>query len=42
VWLLVLAVKVALIGGVAYVVLRVVSPATARRLRAGFSGDSSV
>ena len=29
VWLLVLAVKVALVGGIAYVVLRVVSPSTA-------------
>jgi hypothetical protein len=42
VWLLVLAVKVALVGGVAYVILRVVSPGTARRLRAGFSGDGGV
>ncbi len=30
------ALKVALIGGVAYVVLRVVSPATADKLLAGF------
>jgi len=39
-WLLFLALKVALIGGAAYLILRIVSPGTARRLRGGFSGDS--
>jgi hypothetical protein len=34
--LLGLAVKIALVGGVAYVVLRVVSPSTAERLTSGF------
>jgi hypothetical protein len=38
IWLLVLAVKVALIGGIAYLALRLVSPGTARRLRESVSG----
>ena len=33
-----LAVKILLVGVVAYVVLRIVAPTTARRLRARFSG----
>ena len=33
-----LAVKILLVGAVAYVVLRIVAPSTARRLRARFSG----
>jgi hypothetical protein len=40
VWVAVLAIKVAAIGAIAYVVVRVVSPATARRLRSNFSGES--
>ncbi len=40
IWLLVVALKVALIGGVAYVILRLVSPNTIRRLREGASGDT--
>lgn len=35
-WLLVAAVKVAMVGAVVYVVVRVISPDTARRLTAGF------
>lgn len=35
-WLLVAAVKVAMVGAVAYVVVRVISPDTARRITAGF------
>ncbi|HEX5436304.1 MAG TPA: hypothetical protein VFW98_04045 [Gemmatimonadaceae bacterium] len=33
IWALILAVKIACIGAVAYVVVRLVSPRTARRLR---------
>lgn len=40
VWVAVLAIKVAVVGAIAYVVVRVVSPSTAKRLRANFSGDS--
>jgi hypothetical protein len=36
--LLFVAVKILLIGGVAYVALRIVSPGTAKRLRDRFSG----
>jgi uncharacterized BrkB/YihY/UPF0761 family membrane protein len=39
-WLLVLAVKIAIIGAIAYLVLRLVSPDTARRLREKFSGSA--
>jgi len=39
-WLLVLAVKIAIIGAIAYFVLRLVSPDTARRLREKFSGSA--
>lgn len=42
IWLLVLAVKVALIGGVAYLALRVFSPGTARRLRESVTGSDGV
>ena len=40
IWLLVLAVKIALIGLVIYVIIRVVSPETARRMRERWSGTS--
>lgn len=40
VFLLVLAVKIAIIGGVGYLALRLVSPNTARRLREKVSGSS--
>lgn len=33
------AVKALIVGGVAYLVIRIVSPSTARRLRGKFSGD---
>jgi hypothetical protein len=36
--LLVLAIKIALVGGVVYLVIRVVSPETARRLRSRWNG----
>ncbi len=39
-WLVRLAVKVLLIGAIIYLVIRVVSPETARRLRSRFSGPS--
>ena len=39
-WLLGAAVKVALVGGVVYLAIRIVSPETARRLRARFSHDA--
>jgi hypothetical protein len=39
-WLVGLAVKVLLVGALVYLVIRVVSPETARRLRARFSGSS--
>ena len=34
------AVKALIVGGIAYVVIRIVSPDTARRLRSKCSGDS--
>jgi uncharacterized membrane protein len=37
-WLFFLALKIAIIGGVVYLVIRIVSPDTARRLRQRFSG----
>lgn len=40
-WLLVLAVKVALIALVIYFIIRIVSPETARRLRERWSGTAS-
>jgi hypothetical protein len=39
-WLVRLAVKVLVIGAIIYLVIRVVSPETARRLRSRFSGPS--
>jgi hypothetical protein len=39
-WLVRLAVKVVIVGAIIYLVIRVVSPETARRLRARFSGPS--
>ena len=38
--LLVLAAKIALVGGAVYLVVRVVSPSSAKRLREKFSGTS--
>ena len=40
--LLFLAVKIALVGGAVYLVLRVVSPGSAKRLREKFSGTSTM
>ena len=40
--LLGLAVKIAVVGALGYLVLRIVSPDTARRLRERWSGTSSV
>ena len=37
-----LAVKIAVVGALGYLVLRIVSPETARRLRERWSGTSSV
>jgi hypothetical protein len=34
------ALKALIVGGIAYVVIRIVSPDTARRLRSRWSGDS--
>jgi hypothetical protein len=39
-WLVGLALKVLIVGAIVYLVIRVVSPETARRLRARFSGSS--
>jgi hypothetical protein len=39
-FLLVLAVKIAIIGALIYLVIRIVSPDTARRLRERWSGNS--
>jgi len=39
-FLLGMAIKVAVVGLIAYVAIRIVSPDTARRLRAKFSGSS--
>jgi hypothetical protein len=36
-WLLFLAVKIAIVGGLIYLIIRVVSPDTARRLREKFN-----
>lgn len=41
-WLLFMAVKIALVGAGVYLVIRVVSPGTARRLRERWSGTSQV
>jgi hypothetical protein len=40
VWLVGLALKVLVVGAIIYFVIRLVSPNTARRLRARFSGPS--
>ncbi|MBI2797268.1 MAG: hypothetical protein HYX65_11240 [Gemmatimonadetes bacterium] len=40
--LLFLAAKIALVGGAVYLVVRVVSPSSAKRLREKFSGTSSM
>ena len=40
--LLFLAAKIALIGGAVYLVVRIVSPGSAKRLRDKFSGTSSM
>jgi len=37
-WLLFVAVKIAIVGGVIYLIVRIVSPETARRLREKFNG----
>ena len=39
-WLVGLAVKILVVGAIIYLVIRVVSPETARRLRSRFSGPS--
>ena len=39
-WLLVLAIKIAIIGAVIYFVIRIVSPDTARRMRERWSGTN--
>lgn len=39
-WLLGFAIKAMIVGGIAYLVIRVVSPDTARRLRERWSGTS--
>ncbi len=38
-WVLGLAIKIAIIGGIAYLAIRIVSPDTARRLRDRWSGN---
>jgi len=38
--LLALAVKALIVGGIAYLAIRIVSPDTARRIRGKFSGNS--
>jgi membrane protein implicated in regulation of membrane protease activity len=38
--LLFLALKIAIVGAIVYVIIRIVSPETARRLRERFSGPS--
>lgn len=40
VWLLGLALKILLFGVIIYVIIRIVSPETARRLHARFSGSA--
>lgn len=40
IWLLFAAIKVAIVGLVLYFIIRIVSPDTAARLRAKFSGSS--
>ncbi|HEX6051557.1 MAG: hypothetical protein K0S86_2388 [Geminicoccaceae bacterium] len=38
-WLVMLAVKIAIVGGLIYLVIRIFSPDTARRLREKWSGN---
>lgn len=38
-WLLAVAIKIAIVGGLIYLVVRIFSPATARRLREKWSGN---
>jgi hypothetical protein len=38
-WLVGLAIKVAIAGAIVYLIIRIVSPETARRLRQRFSGS---
>jgi hypothetical protein len=38
-WLFFLAIKVAIVGGLVYLVIRIFSPETARRLREKWSGS---
>jgi hypothetical protein len=40
-WILVLAIKIALVGLVVYFILRIVSPDTARRLRERWRGSGA-
>ena len=39
-WLLAVAIKIAIVGALLYLVIRIFSPATARRMRERWSGDS--
>ncbi|HEY8166978.1 MAG TPA: hypothetical protein VIF83_15615 [Gemmatimonadaceae bacterium] len=39
-WLLGFAIKALIVGGIAYLVIRIVSPDSARRLREKWSGNS--
>jgi hypothetical protein len=39
-WLFFVALKVLILGAIVYLIIRVVSPDTARRLRARFSGSA--
>lgn len=39
-WLLVVAIKVAIVGALVYLAIRIFSPATARRLRDKWSGTA--
>ena len=42
IWLLILALKIALVGLVIYVLVRIFSPDTARRMHERWSGNSGV
>ena len=39
-WLLAVAIKIAIVGALLYLVVRIFSPGTARRMRERWSGDS--
>lgn len=41
IWLLFLAIKIAIVGLVIYLVIRLFSPGTAQKMRERWSGDSS-